>query len=312
MATNDQTLTISINLNPGKGQSRAATTQVIDKTMFDMKNLIMENVAFFMAAKQEKALTNNLNRVFGAIVDSELKRMGRQINQFVIGVNDKSTTSNVIGTNDQNAVQRSKSAFQTGPQGSLAITGGVAKAMQGQTGPVTLSSGTGPWPARSQKYLKQKRAKYGHNKWFKNTGSLGRYLALPSTYYNAYGPVRVTFARAAKGSNLANVIGVSSIPTGVPGKRTSQIRVGTVEVGVLSRITNDMLNSAGQPQPSAWNTGLFASMDPVQEAKLLNREEFYRPFLEHFLSFYLTRAIPNAVFRRIEQVTKNALATEVS
>jgi hypothetical protein len=93
----------------------------------------------------------------------------------------------------------------------------------------------------------------------------------------------------------------STIKSGVPGRPTTKIGVGTVRVSVLSRISEDMLSDPGTRQPSAWNTGLFGYLQEDMERKLLNPSGFYRPFLEHFLSFYLTRAIPNAVFRRLEE-----------
>lgn len=87
--------------------------------------------------------------------------------------------------------------------------------------------------------------------------------------------------------------------------------MGRVEVSVLGRITRDMLGNPGTVQPSAWNTGLFGALPQDVEAKLLNREELYRPFLEHFLSYYLTRSIPNAVFRRIEAIMQTAPRSSV-
>lgn len=314
MATNyDQTLQITINLNPvaRSGETRAATTQIVDKTMFDMKRLIMENVAFFATQKQEKALKENIHRTFSTIVTKELARMGRQINQLVVGLNGSGAQSfspNPKFTGSRGS--RTGSQAASGPGGTLSLQGAISQAMSGQAAPVSLSSGTGPWPARSPTYLREKKTKVGHTKWFKYTGDLGRALADPATYFSAYGPMKVAYIPAPKGTALPTVVGVSSIGTG--GRRTGRITIGRVEVSVLGRITTDMLNDPGGRQPSPWNTGLFGMLPTDVEEKLLNRQDAYRPFLEHFLSFYLTRAIPNAVFRQIEKVMANALPREAT
>lgn len=309
----DSTIQITINVNPAKGQPRAARTAVVDKTMFEMTNLIIENIAFYAAGKQEKALTSNIQRNLSSVVTSELGRMGRSINQLVVGINDRTAQTFVPNESFTGSRGSRAGAWSAGsPPGTLAIAGAESMAMRGLVGPVSLASGTGPWPSRSPKYLKEKKAKVGHTKWFKSTGALGRTLKDPGTYLAAYGPVRVKYTPAPKGTLSPTAIGISNIGTGLPGRRTTRITFGKVEVSVLGRITSDMLNDPGRAQPSPWSTGLFGSLPEEVEKKLLNNEESYRPFLEHFLSYYLTRSIPNAVFRRLERVMANALSSEVN
>lgn len=300
----DQTIVYTLNINPvkGSGQSRELQKKTVDTTLLEMKNLIIENVAFFVAAKQEKALTQNLNRTFSNIVDKELSRMGRQIQQFAVGIGAKEDQGKTSATR----------GMSVGPPGQLTISGSESRAMRGQLGPVSLVSGTGPWPARNPEYVKYQRKFGGGGKWFKVTGSLQKYLRDPATYTNAYGPVRVSYKKNPRGVAKPNSVGISSLKSGVSGRRTNNIQLGKLEVSVLGRITSNMLNDPGQRQPKPWSTGLFDYLDPNQSRKLLNNEEFYRPFLEHFLSFYLTKAIPNAVFRRVEEVVTNALAREIS
>ena len=296
MAT-DNVVTFTVNINPTHGGSRGAVKSEIEAATLKLSNLIMNNVAFFMAEKQEKALTQNLQRTFATIVQKELARMGRQIKQFAVGIADKSILT---------------SRGYTNIGGSLSITGVVSEAMQAFAGPVSLVSGTGPWPARSPKYLKERRKAGTGTKWFKQTGALGTYLANPNTYLNAYGPVSVKFTRDSHSPLNTSKVNVSTIRTGLPGRRTRKIGIGTVEVSALSRITSDMLGDPGQKQPSAWKTGLFNYLDPKMESKLLNTEDRYRPFLEHFLSYYLTRSIPNAVFRRIEETAYDMRKAQVA
>ena len=295
----DKTITYTLNLNPlgGTGQSRDLQRKEVNTTLLEMKNLILENVAFYVAKGQERALTSNLNRVFSTIVDKELARMGRQISQFAVG----------IAANADKGKTASTRGMSVGPPGQLTISGAASNAMRGQLGPVSLVSGTGPWPARNPDYVKYQRKFGGGGKWFKVTGSLQKYLREPATYTNAYGPVRVSYKKKPGSLPGGNILGVSSITNGRGGRTTQNIQLGKVEVSVLGRITSNMLNDPGQRQPSPWSTGLFDYLDPKQSRKLMNNEDFYRPFLEHFLSFYLTKSIPNAVFRKIEEVVKSSL-----
>lgn len=298
----DNTLQIRINLNTNTGESRTATKQIVEKTMFDMKRLIIDQIAILMSKKQEGRLKQNLRSNFVKIVEKELSRMGRQITSLAVGLANNSAFSKTPNRGKTGPKYFSAAA---GPPGTLAISGATSLAMQGQTGPVSLVSGTGPWPARNPKYLADSKKAGRGTKWFKQRGDLARALRQPSTYFEAYGPVSVAYKATSKAGPAPVGTLISKIGTGAPGRKAKTVIFGQVQVGVLGRITSGMLNDPGQRQPSPWNTGLFSSLDQRVEEKLLNRQEFYRPFLEHFLSYYLTRAIPNAIFRRLEQVIKS-------
>jgi hypothetical protein len=308
MAYYDKVVSYTINVNPvkGSGQTSAVKISEVDKTLDNFKNLIMENVAFYMADKKEQLLVESLESRFTNIVERQLARMGRQINQLAVGIKDNAAFSKTANPK----VGGAKFLRQaTGPQGTLTFSGAVSKSMTGLMNPVKLSDGTGPWAARSEDYLRARKREGSGTAWFKRTGELGRYLANPSTYTQAYGGVRVKYTKYPRKTQLPNVVGISR---GIGGRRAKSIRFGKVEVSVLGRITSDMLSDPGQRQPSAWHTGLFGALDDKQAVKLLNVEEFYRPFLGHFLSFYLTRVIPNAIFLQIEKVIANAISKEVT
>jgi hypothetical protein len=287
VATSEKTLTFNINLNPNtfSGQKSGLRMEEVDRGLHYMRNIIIENAAFIMAQKQERALLQSIESTFTGIVEKELSRMGREVNKLVIGIPDG----------------RAKAKIGYEPRGALAIAGAQSKTMAGLLGSVTLAQGTGPWPARNSKYVADRRKK-GGGKWFQVTGELGRYLKSGTAYTSAYGPIKVEYTRAKKGTPTPDIVGVTPISKGVGGRRSTVVTFGNVHVSVLGSITTDMLNDPSRRQPSPWKTGLFESFPTAIEVKLLNREETYRPFLEQFLSFYLTRAIPNAVFRRIEQV----------
>lgn len=286
----EQTVTFSINVNPvtSAGQKAGLRKEEVDRGFTYMKNIIIENAAFLMVQKQERALKQSIDRTISSIVEKELSRMGRDVNRLIIGLPDSKA--------------RGRIGYQ--PRGTLSIVGGASRAMAGQLGDVNIGDATGPWPARNKQYLKRAK-KLGGGKWFKVTGDLGRYLRNSSAYTAAYGPIKVEYTKAPKGTPTPEVVGVSRMSSGVGGRRSTVVTFGNVHVSALGTITSDMLNDPERRQPSPWRTGLFESFPDKIEAKLLNREETYRPFLEAFLSFYLTKAIPNAVFRQLEQVIQN-------
>lgn len=287
----ENTITYTINVNPvlSAGQKSGVQTREVERGMTYMRNLIIENAAFYLVDREEKKLTQNIQRVFTNIVEKELARMGREINKLVIGRADSS--------------MRGRIGYQ--PRGSLSVTGKHSYNMQGMLGSVNLGDVTGPWPARNAAYVRYQRRSGGGGKWFKVTGELGKFLGDASTYTNAYGPVKVDYKKAAKGTPLPQSAGVSSIKTGLGGRRSTTVTFGRVSVSVLGSITTDVLNDPERKQPSPWKSGLFQAFPDHIENKLLNRQDYYRPFLENFLAYYLTRSIPNAVFRKIEEVVAN-------
>lgn len=292
----DRSLQFNLTFDLKKGND-TVDIRAVDKFAYEMENYIVDSVSFVVANNQQKLLVQNINSELAAIVDKELRQMGRKIDQFVVGINDRAPTSLVA---NKSYGGRTASRIMTGPPGSLGITGNVSRAFSGvNMGPYSLVSGTGPWPARSPTYLARKKKDLGHTKWFESSGQLKKELRDPSTYYKAYGPVRVSFKKQSISQPKPGQ-SATRMSSGVVGRADRRIILGEVRVSVLGRITEDMLANPGERQPSPWKTGLFGSLNSDLEAKLLNREDAYRPFLEVFLSFYLTRAIPNAVFRRLE------------
>ncbi len=293
----DRSLQFNLNLDLRAGDN-TVDIKAVDKFSFEMDNYIINSITFVVANRQQKLLEQNIRSELGLIVDQQLREMGRKIDQFVVGIGDRTPT--VLTRNDRYG-GRSAIRTRTGPPGSLSITGTRSQAFRGiNMGPYTLVSGTGPWPARSPGYLARKKRQFGHTKWFENTGRLRKQLRDPSTYTQAYGPVRVSFKRASLSQPVAGQT-ATKMSSGVVGAADRRIALGELRVSVLGRITEDMLNEPGGRQPSPWKTGLFGSLDSDLEKKLLNKEDAYRPFLEVFLSFYLTRSIPNAIFRRLEE-----------
>lgn len=296
----DRSLQFNLNFDLKQGND-TVNLRVVDKFSYDMENYLIENITFVIANRQQKILEQSIHNDLSLIVQQQLREMGRKIDQFVVGIPNNAATTL---TRNNRYGGRSAIRSMTGPPGSLSLTGVRSQAFRGvNMGPFTLVSGTGPWPSRNPNYLARKKRKVGHTKWFQTTGQLRKQLREPSTYTNAYGPVRVSFKKNQLVDAKAGDV-VTRMSSGVAGKADRRIVIGELKVSVLGRITEDMLADPGGRQPSPWMTGLFGSLDDDLEKKLLNRQDAYRPFLEVFLSFYLTRSIPNAIFRRLEEKMK--------
>lgn len=293
----DRSLQFNLNLDLRAGND-TVDIRTVDKFTYDVENYLIENISFVVANRQQKLVEQNIGSELALVVDRQLREMGRKIDQYVVGIADRAPT--VLSANTRYG-GRTAMRTMTGPPGTLSITGVRSRAFSGvNMGPYNLSTGTGPWPARSPGYLARKRKNLGHTKWFQSTGVLRKQLRDPSTYTNAYGPVRVSFKKTTISKPTPGQT-VTKMSTGVVGSSDRRVVLGELKVSVLGRITEDMLNDPSAKQPSPWKTGLFGALDSDLEKKLLNREDAYRPFLEVFLSFYLTRSVPNAVFRRLEE-----------
>ena len=133
------------------------------------------------------------------------------------------------------------------------------------------------------------------------------------------GALNPTIARAGKGEGLGDearpVKGqVNVTAAGGRGRISSEYTVGTLHVDVFGKITPAMLPglahprwapSQADPMPGEGVVGLFPNDGPggIRNKLLGTRKgRHYRYAVEPFVSFYLMRAIPNAVWRRTESV----------
>jgi hypothetical protein len=163
------------------------------------------------------------------------------------------------------------------------------------------------WSKRTDKYMRRKQRDGFGGSWFKRTGELEDYLGnLGSDEYEAaFGPVTVLFTRlpsaATEGARLTN--------TSAKGQVSSKtVAVGRLEVLVFNRITPAMMpglatmDYRSNPQPGVGAAQLLSGDQAVK----LQAGKQSRPAIDPFVSFYLTRAIPNAVWRRTERVVKDS------
>lgn len=167
------------------------------------------------------------------------------------------------------------------------------------------------WGKRNPEYLAWKQRNGHTDNWWEVDGSLSRYLGEPRTYTQAFGPIRVIVDPAKNQDRARQRLGRNAQITssGMTGPATAEYEVAKVRVIALGNISPQDLPSLRTENPDdakpASGNGLASYLKNADErTKLMTPawgDKQQRHVLEPFLSFYLTRAIPNAVWRRIEQ-----------
>lgn len=261
---------VTLNINfVAKGPQRLDRSAT-DRTV----SLAVHKVGFRAAANRQRKLQANLHRDFAPVVERELQSMARDVSRMAIGLSNPNNP----------------------PPGSLSLGGRVSSKMLGLADPMPIASMTGQWATRSKVYMRQKIKKWKTRRWFKNTGRLQDQLKSVGTYRAAYGPVSVKFVPRAirtDGSGAA----VSNLGRGRGGQSTN-IQIGRLEVSPLRRLRLSDLPMPGRQ--ARYNEALLSPLADSVERKLAGRKGKYRPVIEPFLSYYLTRRIPNAVYLKLE------------
>lgn len=265
---------------------------------------ILERVAFTFAEDSYDNMRKTLEQRVEQDVRAELVHLARLFRRYIIGA---------AGTLTQ-------------PGGTMST---VAKGA-GQPS-MTIASGLPPWQPRSAKYLSSKRAATGHIKWFDNrgwkthrdprfsgnvmtswkphrTGLMFKEMRA-DTWETMFGPIGVRFYRSRKLDaheaqskfNLAD-------------SKKIKIQIGTLHVRALGNLTPSMLPGYTTGTVHASNAGnpgligLIHRYDPDLAIRMgPMRNGIYRPTLEPFLGFFLTRALPHAVRERIRKGSLGSL-----
>ena len=170
------------------------------------------------------------------------------------------------------------------------------------------------WAARSRQYLTYKQRKIGHQRWWENKGDLSQAMN-PDSWMAAFGPILVEFRRA-RNAAMRDSRGISQFPIQFGASQGHvKVVVGTLRVLALANITPHMLPALSSGDPTVMNTdqgneGLMglvrAGMGDEVAMRLGRRSTMesgarYRPTLEPFLAYFLTRSVPNAIANRIER-----------
>lgn len=234
-------------------------------------NYAVSNVGFRIAKNQQDQLRKNLQRDLGPIVDAELAKMARQVSTMAVGL-----------ANPNNP-----------PQGMLAIDGRISKAMVGNSGPMKVGQVTGLWAERTKSYMKWKVKRHRTRRWFKNSGSLQAELGKRSRFKQAYGPIMVKFTPTRVAQPTVLSLGRSA------GGQSGFIETGRLEVRPFSRLSINDLPGIGQK--AGYSANIIDRWVPQIRTKLKGHpNKAYRPIIEPFLTYYMRRKIPNAVYRKIE------------
>lgn len=261
---------------------------------------ILERVALQYAENEYDTMRKELQTKMEEDVRAELVRTASLYKRHIVGA---------AGT-------------KSGPTGTLTT---VAKGTGAPT--QLISSGLPAWKARSREYLRQKRQATGNIAWFDNRGwkspsfdaryASRRVARKPEKYQDRgliadfangytweriFGPISVRFFRA----RLAEP-GSQNFTLASKGKRM-KIQIGSIQVRALGAIEPNMLpgyntgtimaSAAGNPSLM----GVIGRSDRKLAYRLgTMRNGIYRPTLEPFLGFFLTKALPFAVERRLAQ-----------
>lgn len=245
---------------------------------------MIESLAFNYADGMYEKLKNRLEQQLRKDVENEVQQMAWMYSRFIIGLGGR----------------------MRGPIGNI-----TSRAPGGPG--MNLRSATGEWARRSRKYLQYKRNHFPkHDRWFEYGGKLQKGISKKSTWLAAFGPVRVKLTRN-KNFNAKDPAFAGSYAKRLDAGRNYghlKVGVGKVEVFALRDVTPAMLPAliSGRPTDIGSSDGrltgltdLIYDVDPELGYRIAGRQDRvpYRPTLEPFLAFALTRSIPYAVQQRI-------------
>lgn len=272
--------------------------------------VLVEDVAMNVADEKWQEVKAKIAGQLETDVQREINWMAQQFKQYTIGL----------------------PAGRSGLAGTLTTASATAK---GQEGHSTFSLGDGPWAHWAPRggrnyYLAWKQRHFYHKRWFDATRLLHSTMGKGGTWTGAFGGVKVDVQRTESMSvQDATRIANSQMTPGLKAERdrrfghgvnsgglTMRVSVCSIRVSAMQAITPAMLPvlrtntgdeaNIGNVAPDGRKTGLIG-MFPGEVAMHLagssQAKNFvpYRHTIEPFLGFLLTRAIPNAVARRIQE-----------
>lgn len=284
----DLTINFAIKTN---AQTLDGQLRTIRSMPENFARLIVDEVAFRESSYIADVGSRRLKASLEAVVDKEIATMAMRV-KGGLNLTERAKGHQGVMSVGQNSRQARALGWQSSMNAWDRKTTGIK------------------WDARNPHYLNWKRTHGKSSNWWSMDGSLLSYLGKASTYTDAFGPVKVTIDRERAmrvGNREPNL---KFTRAGVPGPITAEYKIARVRVQALGLITPSDLpslrsNNPKDAKPSGGGPGLAARLDDNEaRMKLLTpayKTKNIRYTLEPFLSFYLTRAIPNAVWRRIEE-----------
>lgn len=265
----------SKKLDYGPGGTRGAE---------NFSRVLVRDVAFTYSERMWELLKSQVSSRMHADIDRELDHMAKM---FMLGV---------VGIAGRNR----------GPSGQLTTVAPQSEGMAGVRpfSHIPVRSLTGDWTRRSPFYL---RDRGGDQAWFRRHGGVLDKLSSAKTWTNAFGGVTVSMN---KHTSMDANDPAAKAHTPMRGTYAGQelFGVATIRVDAMRHITPAMLPAVGgggmgQFGSNPRGSGLLALLGERAAWRLGGNPVTvpFRPTIQPFLGYFLTRQMPNAVMKRIEQ-----------
>jgi len=256
----------------------------------EMFNTIVEDVALNTADRTYSRAKASLESGLKSAISAEIAQMAKMIARYSVQPKTARGPSGVI------------TSTQTGISDQARNLWGNKNVIYYE-----LNQTDAAWGTRSKRYMAWKNEKGYPSDWWKMTGELRRELGKKSLY-ESLGPIKVNFLKTGRTLDSKP----KQTASGRKGMVSKTYSVGQLNVEVMGRITPEMLpalmdrlgNGVNDATPHG-SSKLIPSLfkDEDTRNKLLKfGADGYRPVVEPFLAYYLTRAIPNLVFKRTEKL----------
>lgn len=263
-------------------------------------NAVIEDVALKYASGTFNQVKTIVQSQVVRDVGSELSWMAGLMKRHIIGI----------------------SGQRTAPNGYASMAHEMAAVSRGLGIRPSHSASEGiKWPNRRHRYMSWKQHNFGHRKWFLNKGAtLGRALGNKGTWTGAYGPIQVRVIKGDTGGLRSSLTPGNITSRGRYQTRAGRVRyhdadvstfrttIARVEVAALGKITPAQLPALASGEMGSYNpdgraSGLLTPLGSDVAYRLGGAQGRvpYRHTIEPFLSFFLTRAVPNALFLRLER-----------
>ena len=315
-------MTIRVNL-----RLRASAAGALNQTLKPAKDkldaagyLIIEDVALSFGKKYINDQVDVFEEQVVNVILAELRKFANMMRKGIVGVPAKQDT----------------------PRGVLRVS--EMGAGDGPGVDYDVSKSGVHWAPRSQKYLKRKgkTRKHpggrGHTRWFEYDRELWDFLENPTALVASFGPIEVRFipelkvidaggytrqaAGTSAGGQFARKFSGYSNPTfaqksGAPQSEV-HVKTGRMVVRAFGNITADMLPAllSGDVDDFEGNSQALMGLLPDNIKLRLDHKPDgkvpYRMTIEPFVSWFLTRAIPYAVNRRLKQEVSTRAARKAA
>lgn len=304
--------------------SRQSGESQVRRTAKEVSNgfarLIVRDVAIAASKRYQREIGATFQRNIEKAVRAELERIMGHMGRMMVRPESADGPSGTLN-------------FGTGE--GYKPTSDLAR-MRGWGSSYNVASAGIKWAPRDPDYVRRKRDK----SWWRKTGHLANYLSRKSSrwFEQALGPIKVLWWPTSV-SSRSELKTTSSGSKGPPGERVRIGRIEVIAFGDISpedlpglaefapmdapperaglagyfaaryynRQTAKLMHlSTGkrrigggmQPRRTRSRYGYKMTRSPVRYQSV---ERQYRPFMDPFISFFLTRSMPNAVWRRLER-----------